>query len=226
MRKILWTDIDAAYEGDPAAKSYEEIILAYPVARSDRHLSNGAPPLPTGAAAAAHHDRMGALAAPASTSIPGAKIGSHFFIDHGHRRGGWRNARSVRTSKLYHGVSFIARSLSGRTSIARQKRHPTVEDERRISTPEPRSWAARPSSGPRSTIGGNVFLTQERPASSARLLRRERQRGRSCPKRRTRVHRNNSFKGNRHIRVICRLVYKIEIGCDLPRLQRHYPGLR
>ena len=39
---MLWTDIDAAYEGDPAALSYEEIILAYPGARSDRGPADGA----------------------------------------------------------------------------------------------------------------------------------------------------------------------------------------
>ena len=61
VRRILWTDIDAAFEGDPAAKSYEEIILAYPALEAIAiyrmaHLLY----LNTASVLPAHHDRMGA----------------------------------------------------------------------------------------------------------------------------------------------------------------------
>jgi serine O-acetyltransferase len=81
VRKTLWTDIDAAYEGDPAAKSYEEIILAYPsleaiaIYRMAHLLYEKVPLLPRIMTEWAH----------SRTGIdihPGAEIGPHFFIDH------------------------------------------------------------------------------------------------------------------------------------------------
>src|SRR5215470_20196792 len=82
VRRLLWTDIDAAYEGDPAARSYEEIILAYPsleaiaIHRLAHLLYNKVPLIPRIMTEWAH----------SRTGIdihPGAEIGSHFFIDHG-----------------------------------------------------------------------------------------------------------------------------------------------
>src|SRR5213079_2386086 len=81
LRKMLWTDIDAAYEGDPAAKSYEEIILAYPALEAitiqrmahQRHFPHLhlIPGLMTRLA----HSRD------QIDLHPGEKIVSHFFID-------------------------------------------------------------------------------------------------------------------------------------------------
>src|SRR5438552_2987253 len=82
LRKMLWTDIDAAYEGDPAAKSYEEIILAYPaleaiaIQRMAHELYLQELPLIPPIMTAWAHGRTG-LYIP-----PGAKSGSIFFIDH------------------------------------------------------------------------------------------------------------------------------------------------
>ena len=82
VRRLLWTDIDAAYEGDPAATSYEEIILAYPsleaiaIHRMAHLLYNKVPLLPRIMTECAH----------SRTGIdihPGAEIGPHFFIDTG-----------------------------------------------------------------------------------------------------------------------------------------------
>src|SRR5438132_1233610 len=82
VRKLLWTDIDAAYEGDPAAKSYEEIILAYPaleaiaIYRMAHLLYEKVPLLPRIMTEWAH----------SRTGIdihPGAKTGPHFFIGTG-----------------------------------------------------------------------------------------------------------------------------------------------
>src|ERR1700694_6171407 len=83
LRRILWTDIDAAYEGDPAAKSYEEIILAYPaleaiaIQRMAHVLYMSGLPLIPRIMTEWAHSRTGI------DIHPGAKIGSHFFIDHG-----------------------------------------------------------------------------------------------------------------------------------------------
>src|SRR5438876_7633139 len=82
VRRMLWTDIDAAYEGDPAARSDEEIILAYPaleavaIHRMAHLLYNKVPLIPRIMTEWAH----------SRTGIdihPGAQIGPHFFIDHG-----------------------------------------------------------------------------------------------------------------------------------------------
>src|SRR5213596_3934861 len=83
VRRLLWTDIDAAYEGDPAARSYEEIILAYPsleaiaIQRMAHVLYEMHLPLIPRIMTEWAHSRTGI------DIHPGAKIGSHFFIDHG-----------------------------------------------------------------------------------------------------------------------------------------------
>src|SRR5436853_3796515 len=83
LRRTLWTDIDAAYEGDPAARSYEEIILAYPsleaitIQRMAHVLYEMNLPLIPRIMTEWAHSRTGI------DIHPGAKIGSHFFIDHG-----------------------------------------------------------------------------------------------------------------------------------------------
>ena len=83
LRKILWTDIDAAYEGDPAATSYEEVIVAYPaveaiaIQRMAHLLYERKVPLIPRLMTEWAHTRTGI------DIHPGAKIGPHFFIDHG-----------------------------------------------------------------------------------------------------------------------------------------------
>src|SRR5213596_341188 len=82
VRRLLWTDIDAAYEGDPAARSYEEIILAYPALEAIAihrmaHLLYDKVPLIPRIMTEWAHSRTGI------DIHPGAEIGSHFFIDHG-----------------------------------------------------------------------------------------------------------------------------------------------
>src|SRR5262249_43020172 len=83
VRRLLWTDIDAAFEGDPAARSYEEIILAYPsleaiaIQRMAHVLYEMNLPLIPRIMTEWAHSRTGI------DIHPGAKIDSHFFIDHG-----------------------------------------------------------------------------------------------------------------------------------------------
>jgi len=164
VRRILWTDIDAAYEGDPAAKSYEEIILAYPaleaiaIYRMAHLLYNKVPLIPRIMTEWAH----------SRTGIdihPGAEIGSHFFIDHGTGVVVGETAKIGSHVKLYQGVSFIARSLSAGQALRGKKRHPTIEDGVCIYAGTT-IMGGDTVIGANSTIGANVFLTRSVPPNS------------------------------------------------------------
>jgi len=182
VRRLLWTDIDAAYEGDPAATSYEEIILAYPsleaiaIHRLAHLLYNKVPLIPRIMTEWAH----------SRTGIdihPGAEIGSHFFIDHGTGVVIGESTKIGSHVKLYHGVTLGARSFEkdehGKIKKG-GKRHPTVEDEVTIY-PNSTVLGGETVIGARSTIGGNVFLVQSVPPDS--LVYYEEKQLRIVPKR-------------------------------------------
>ena len=168
VRRILWTDVDAAYEGDPAASSYEEVILAYPAIEA------------IGIQRMAHVlyekefrliARMMTEWAHSRTGIdihPGAKIGSHFFIDHGTGVVIGESCEIGSHVKLFHGVTLGARSLQkdehGKIKKG-GKRHPTVEDHVTIY-PNSTVLGGKTVIGAHSTIGGNVFLTSSVPPNS------------------------------------------------------------
>jgi serine O-acetyltransferase len=168
VREMLWSDLDAAYEGDPSATSFEEVILAYPsleaiaIQRLAHILYNHKLPL---------IPRMMTEWAHGKTGIdihPGAQIGSHFFIDHG--TGVVIGETCVIGShvKLYHGVTLGARSFQkDENGNIRKggKRHPNVEDGV-IIYPNSTVLGGQTVVGARSTIGGNVFLTQSVPPDS------------------------------------------------------------
>src|SRR6201984_20839 len=164
VRKILWTDIDASYEGDPAAKSYEEIILAYPtleaiaIYRMAHVLYDKVPLLPRIMTEWAH----------SRTGIdihPGAGIGSHFFIDHGTGVVVGETTNIGAHVKIYQGVSFIARSLAAGQALRGKKRHPTIEDGVRIYAGTT-IMGGDTVIGANSPIGANVFLTKSVPPNS------------------------------------------------------------
>ncbi len=165
VREMLWNDIDAAYEGDPAATSFEEIILAYPSleAIAIQRMAHilylaGLPLIP----------RMMTEWAHGRTGIdihPGAQIGSHFFIDHGTGVVIGETTKIGSHVKLYQGVSFIARSLSAGRALRGQKRHPTVEDHVAIYAGTT-VMGGDTVVGAGSTIGANVFLTHSIPPHS------------------------------------------------------------
>jgi serine O-acetyltransferase len=183
LRKMIWTDIDAAYEGDPAAKSYEEIILAYPaleaigIQRMAHVLYLKNLPLIPRIMTEWAHSRTGI------DIHPGAKIGSHFFIDHGTGAVVGETCEIGSRVKLYHAVTLGARSFQkdehGKIKKG-GKRHPTVEDDVTIY---PNSTVLGGSTviGARSTIGGNVFLVQSVPPDS--LVYYEEKQLRIVPKR-------------------------------------------
>ncbi|HVU27816.1 MAG TPA: serine O-acetyltransferase EpsC, partial [Verrucomicrobiae bacterium] len=168
VRELLRADIEAAYEGDPAALYSEEIILSYPFieAIAIQRLAHilylaGAPIIP----------RMMTEWAHSRTGIdihPGARIGSHFFIDHGTGVVIGETCRIGKRVKLYHGVTLGARSFvkdeSGKI-VKGGKRHPDVQDGVTIY-PNSTILGGETIIGANSTIGANVFLMHSVPPNS------------------------------------------------------------
>jgi serine O-acetyltransferase len=168
LRKMLWKDIDAAYEGDPAARNYEEIVLAYPsleaiaIQRMAHLLYEKELPLIPRMMTEWAHSRTGI------DIHPGARIGPYFFIDHGTGVVIGESCEIGARVKLYHAVTLGARSFQkdeqGKIKKG-GKRHPTVEDDVTIY-PNSTVLGGETVIGARSTIGGNVFLMQSVPPDS------------------------------------------------------------
>lgn len=168
IRELLQTDIEAAYEGDPAAASSEEIILSYPfveaiaIQRTAHRLYRAAVPLIPRMMTEWAHSRTGI------DIHPGAEIGTHFFIDHGTGVVIGETCRIGHHVKLYHGVTLGARSFQRDEEghiVKGGKRHPDVEDHVTIY-PNSTVLGGETVIGERSTIGANVFLMQSVPARS------------------------------------------------------------
>jgi serine O-acetyltransferase len=165
LRELLRTDIEAAYQGDPAALSREEVIVAYPfieaiaVQRLAHELYLQHVPLIPRIMTEWAHGRTGI------DLHPGAEIGSHFFIDHGTGAVIGETAKIGRHVKLYQGVGLVARSLSGGQSLKGQKRHPTLEDDVTIYA-NATIVGGETVVGAGSTIGASVFLTHSVPPHS------------------------------------------------------------
>ncbi len=168
LRRVLRTDVEAAYDGDPAAKSFEEIILAYPcleaiaVQRMAHVLyEEGLPLIP----------RMMTEWAHSKTGIdihPGAQIGPYFFIDHGTGVVVGETCVIGSNVKLYHGVTLGARSFpkdAEGNPIKGNKRHPNVEDGVTVY-PGATILGGETTIGARSTIGANAFIMQSIGADS------------------------------------------------------------
>jgi|TARA_B100001094_G_scaffold220981_1_gene215033 serine O-acetyltransferase len=157
VREMLTTDVDAAFDGDPAAKSKEEIILSYPfveaisVQRMAHVLHQQGVALLPRIMTEWAHERTG------MDLHPGAQIGHHFFIDHGTGTVVGETCEIGNHVKLYHGVTLGARSTSGGQQLAGTKRHPTIEDHVTIY-PGATILGGETTIGARSTIGGNVFI--------------------------------------------------------------------
>ena len=165
IRELLKTDAEAAYAGDPAALSQEEIIVAYPFMEAiavqrlahELYLKQIAliPRIMTEWA----HCRTG------MDIHPGATIGSHFFVDHCTGTVVGETCQIGDRVKMYHGVTLGAKSTSGGQQLRGQKRHPTIEEGVTIY-PGATILGGETVIGARSTIGGNVFLTGSVPPDS------------------------------------------------------------
>ena len=160
LRKILATDVRAAYDGDPAAKSYDEIIFSYPgifaimVYRLAHELYLQKIPL---------IPRVMSEYAHSVTGIdihPGATIGERFFIDHGTGVVIGETTEIGINVRLYQGVTLGALSLpkDAGEKLRGKKRHPTIEDGV-IVYAETTILGGDAVIGARSVIGGNVWLT-------------------------------------------------------------------
>lgn len=172
LRKIIKTDVDAAFAGDPAAGSIEEIILAYPcvlsisLQRFAHVLYTLGVPLVPRMLTEYGHERTG------SDLHPGAKIGSHFFIDHGTGVVVGETSEIGAHVKLYQGVALIARSTSGGQALKGQKRHPSIESNVTVYA-STTIMGGDTVIGEGSTIGGNVFVTQSVPKRSLVLMQEQ-----------------------------------------------------
>ena len=165
VRFVLKTDVEAAFAGDPAARSLEEIVLAYPgleaiaIQRSANLLYRDNVPLIPRMMTEWAHGRTGI------DIHPGAQIGSHFFIDHGTGVVIGETCEIGKRVKLYHGVTLGARSFQKDESgeiIKGLKRHPKVEDDVTIY-PNGIILGGDTVIGARSTVGAKVFLMKSIP---------------------------------------------------------------
>ncbi len=165
IREMLQTDTEAAYQGDPAALSKEEVIVAYPFIEAIAvqrlahalYLKNIAliPRIMTEWA----HSRTG------MDLHPGAQIGSHFFVDHCTGTVIGETTIIGDHVKMYQNVGLVARSLAAGQQLRGQKRHPTIDDRVTIYAGAT-IMGGDTVVGEGSTIGANVFLTSSVPARS------------------------------------------------------------
>ncbi len=165
IRELLKTDVEAAYAGDPAAISHEEVVVAYPfietiaVQRMAHELYKQDVTLIPRIMSEWAHSRTGI------DLHPGAKIGSHFFIDHGTGTVVGETTVIGNNVKIYHGVTLGAKSTSRVEELRGSKRHPTIEDGVTIY-PGATILGGETVIGANSTIGGNVFLIHSVPKNS------------------------------------------------------------
>ena len=165
LRKMLSLDVEAAFSGDPAAKGYDEIVVAYPSIRAlaihriaHELYDYGVPLLPRVMSEYAH-DRTGI------DIHPGAQIGERFFIDHGTGIVVGETAVIGHRVRIYQGVTIGATSIKNGAALRGKKRHPTIEDDVTIYAGAT-ILGGDTVIGAGSVIGGNVWLTHSVPPGS------------------------------------------------------------
>ncbi|HEY4118585.1 MAG TPA: serine O-acetyltransferase, partial [Byssovorax sp.] len=168
IRQKLLDDVQAAFDGDPAAANLDEVILAYPgllaitVYRVAHELHGLGVPLMPRIMTEWAHAQTGA------DIHPGADIGPSFFVDHATGVVVGETSRIGANVKLYQGVTLGALSVpkDGRgRAIRGTKRHPTVEDGVTIYA-NATVLGGTTVLGEESVIGGSVFVTKSVPAGS------------------------------------------------------------
>ena len=167
IRQILATDVRAFYEGDPAAKSYDEIIFSSPgifaitVYRVAHRLYEMQVPLLPRIMTEYAHNLTGI------DIHPGADIGESFCIDHGTGVVIGETTNIGKRVRIYQGVTLGALSLprGAGDRYRGKKRHPTIEDDVIIYSGAT-ILGGDTVIGARSVIGGNVWITQSVPADT------------------------------------------------------------
>ena len=170
MRRILATDVEAAYNGDPAAHSFGEVISCYPAIRAISNyrmahqlLCLGVPLIPRIITEMAHSE----------TGIdihPGAQIGHHFTIDHGTGVVIGETCIIGNNVKLYQGVTLGAKSFpldADGKPIKGIPRHPILEDD--VIVYSNATILGRITVGRGATVGGNIWVTED-VAAGARIV--------------------------------------------------------
>jgi len=162
VRRLLETDISAAYEGDPAATCRMEVVMAYPglyavtVYRLAHELYKLKVPIIPRIMSEYAHSKTGI------DIHPGATIGEHFFIDHGTGIVIGETSEIGEHAKIYQGVTLGALSTRGGQRLKGRKRHPTIEDDVTIySGASILGGETVISEG--AVIGGNAFVTKSVP---------------------------------------------------------------
>jgi serine O-acetyltransferase len=163
LRATLATDVQAAFEGDPAAADTDEIIFSYPglfaisVYRMAHELHKLRVPLIPRIMTEYAHNLTGI------DIHPGAVIGEYFFIDHGTGVVIGETTTIGQHVKLYQGVTLGALSTRGGQSLRGMKRHPTLENDVTVYSGAT-ILGGETIIGQGATIAGNVFVTQSVPA--------------------------------------------------------------
>ena len=162
IREFIETDVQAAYDGDPAAYNKDEIIYSYPglyailVNRIAHELFLLEVPLIPRIMTEYAHSKTGI------DIHPGASIGKYFFIDHGTGIVIGETTIIGNNVKIYQGVTLGALSTRGGQSLKNKKRHPTIEDNVTIYTGAS-ILGGETVVGKDVVIGGNAFITKSVP---------------------------------------------------------------
>jgi serine O-acetyltransferase len=163
IRRMIKLDVEAAFQGDPAAKSHEEVILSYPcleailVYRIAHELWVRKVPLIPRMMSEYIHSKTGI------DIHPGAAIGEYFFIDHGTGVVIGETTEIGNKVKLYQGVTLGA--LSVKKEEGDKKRHPTIENNVTIYSGAT-ILGGETVIGEGSIIGGNVWILSSVPPHS------------------------------------------------------------
>ncbi len=165
IQKMLLKDVQAGFDGDPAAKSKEEIIFSYPgfyaiyVYRIAHELYLDKVPFIPRIMSEFAHGKTGI------DINPGATIGEYFFIDHGTGVVIGETTKIGNNVKIYQGVTLGALSTRMGQQLADVKRHPTIEDNVTIYS-NSSVLGGETVIGENTIIGGNTFITESIPANT------------------------------------------------------------
>jgi len=168
VRALLESDVQAAFRGDPAARSVDEVLLCYPGIKAIIHHRLAHELYRLGSTLIARLISENAHSATGIDIHPGATIGASFFIDHGTGVVIGETATIGRNVRIYQAVTLGAKRFTVDESGALVKgmpRHPNIEDDVVIYAGA--TILGRVTVGSGSAIGGNVWLTSNVPPGSS-----------------------------------------------------------
>ena len=165
VQQMLLKDVQAGFDGDPAAKSREDVVISYPglfaifVYRIAHELYTQDVPFLPRIMTEYAHSRTGI------DINSGAQIGEYFFIDHGTGVVVGETTEIGNNVKLYQGVTLGALSTRMGQQLANVKRHPTIRDNVTIYS-NSTVLGGETVVGENTIIGGNTFITESIPANT------------------------------------------------------------